>query len=188
MIKIRNIISVVILCLCVNITQAQVSFELDSLKISHVAWICPNNVVITNFAYGPHLRMHFSIKNNGTDTISIRTKDLNICVESSQFEGVNCKETFVELQNVDSLIIIPPNSTFNFRGTNDLVVTGEVTVGLNYRKTDFLPFLTRLLKDATFVLTISEHQIFHAPVKNCYIAAPFFVDGTFNESIFSPVH
>ncbi len=184
--KIRNVIYVVILCLCVNITQAQVSFELDSLKISHVTWMCPNNVVITHFAYGPHLRMLFSIKNNGTDTITLRTKDLNVCIESSQFEGVNCKETFVELQDVDSLIVIPPNSAFKFRGANDLVVAGEETVDLNYRKTDFLPFLTRMLKDAAFVLTISEQQIFRATVRNCYVAAPFFVDGTFNESIFSP--
>ncbi len=184
--KIKNIISVVILCLSVNITQAQVSFELDSLKISHVTWICPNNVVITHFAYGPHLRMLFSIKNNGIDTITMRSKDFNICVESSQFEGVNCKETFIELQDVDSLIVIPPNSIFKFRGAIDLIVSGEVTVGLNYRETDFLPFLTRMLKDATFIFTNSERQVFHAPVKNCYIAAPFFVDGTSDESIFSP--
>lgn len=184
--KTRSIIFVVILCICVNITQAQVSFELDSLKISHVTWICPNNVLITHFAEGPHLRMLFSIKNNGTDTITMQSKDLNICVKSNQFEGVNCKETFVELQDVDSLIVIPPNSMFKFRGANDLVVAGEVSVDLNYRKTDFLPFLTRMLKDATFILTISERQIFHAPIKNCYIAAPFFVDGTSNESILSP--
>lgn len=183
--KNRNIISAVILCLCVNITQAQVSFELDSLKISHVAWICPNNVLITHFAYGPHLSMLFSINNSGADTITMRTKDFDILVESRRFEGVNRKEVFLELQNTDSLIVIPPNSTFRFRGSIDLVVTGDVTVDLNYRRTDFLPFLSQMIKDARFILTISERQVFHAPVKNCYIAAPFFVDGTSGESIFS---
>lgn len=184
--KIRFIVVIVILCIS-NITHSQISFELDSLKISHVTWICQSNVVITHFAYGPHLRMVFSMKNNGVDTIIVGVRDLHVCINSQAFEGGECKETFLEL-HTDSLLVIPPNTKVKIRGSNDLVETGEVIEDLNYRMTTFMPFITQMLKDATFILTISGHQVYTAPIRNCYIGSPFFVDGTFNESIFSPNH
>ena len=164
---------------------SQISFSIDSLNVSRVIWLCQNDVVIEDFAYGPHFNILFSVKNNGKDTIRIHYEDLSIYIaKDSKRDG--WKKVLYNTDIVgDTIINIPPYSSNFFRGYVDWNLTGEITTGLNYRLVNFLPNIEKILKETKIIIKIPDFDNISVPYRNCYTEKPFFVDGTGNESIYN---
>lgn len=167
-----------------DVAFSQISFNVDSLKISNVIWICRGDMVIEDFAYGPHSHLVCSIKNNSTDTLFIHTKNVKMYLESRIKNYKHREINNIMPQSNDSMLVILPNSKQNIIGEIDLFcLYGKTTIGLNYRLVNFLPEITKMLKRACVILKVTDLHTLKAPIKNCYIENDFFIDQTFHQSI-----
>lgn len=164
---------------------SQISFTIDSLNVSRVIWLCQNDVVIEDFAYGPHFNILFSVKNNGRDTIRLHFEDISIYVVEDSKRNNWQKEIYKKDYGCDTTINIPPNSSNYFWGYVDWNLTGEITTGLNYRLVNFLPNIEKILKETKIIIKTPDFDSISVPYRNCYTEKPFFVDGTGNESIYN---
>lgn len=161
---------------------SQISFSIDTLKISNVVWMCRDDVVIEDFAYGPHFDMLFSLNNNSKDTLLIHSNNLHIYIN---WEVDNLrKEIISQFQSKDSMIIIKPDSSIRFWGYYDFVLTGEITRELNYRMVSFLPQINRILKHTMVTFETPYFNNVWTRFKNCFINKPFLLtEQTMNQFI-----
>lgn len=163
----------------------QLSFSVDSLKISEVLWLCQNDAVLTHFAYGPCFNMSFSIKNNSNDTILIAKNDIKVFIEKKRRYKQEKKEVTIYFVKSDSILVLNPFTTVYFYGFYRCVMEQETTTGNNYRLVNFLPQIEDMLKSTILVLEIPNHEKITTIFKNCFTAKPFFVDGTTKETIYN---
>lgn len=171
----------------INRGLSQVTLTVDSLFVSEAMWLCQNDVVITHFAYGPHFNMCFSIKNTSKDTISVPAEKIHMNISYKHRRVRWKKETVIDLIK-DSTLLIYPNSTISIRGHNFIMMDGVVSTGLNYRLVNFLPEIEKIINHSVVVLEIDGIGRATGIFKNCFTKTPFFVDGTFNESIHGPTN
>lgn len=177
----EKIIIFVIFCFFSGKSFSQLSFSIDSLNISKVIWLCQNTVVIEDFAYGPRFDMQFSIRNCGQDTIRLHSKYIQIHLK---YKHKWQKEIFTELQTLDSILLLAPDSTLFFEGYINLVLTGKIMTGNNYRLVNFLPQIERIVKHSEIVLEVPGFNRISSVFKNCFTKKLFFIDGTDEESIY----
>ena len=78
---IKYFITILTFCTFAVKSYSQLSFSIDTLKISDVFWLCEKDVWIEDFAYGPCFNMLFSIKNDGHDTVAIRYDVIKLYLE-----------------------------------------------------------------------------------------------------------
>ena len=181
---IKYIAAIVMYCIYAEASHSQLTFSIDTLKISDVFWLSERNVWIEDFAYGPCFKMLFSIKNNGNSTVKIRTDDFNLHIEYGKAMKKK-KEPVLDFQKADSVLFIPPDSTVVFRGQVFFWdMKGEITTEMNYRFVNFLPDITRVVENAKAIIVIPGFEIMKASFKNCYMEKTLFHDGTFYESIY----
>lgn len=182
---IKYFITILTFCIFAVKSYSQLSFSIDTLKISDVFWLCEKNVWIEDFAYGPCFNMFFSIKNDGHDTVSIRYDVIKLYLEYGRKMSRKKKEPILNFPETETILIIPPNSSVDFWGQVFFYeMNGEISTEMNYRFVNFLPDITKIIESAKVVIAIPGFEIMKASFKNCFTGNTFFHDGTFRESIF----
>ena len=95
------------------------------------------------------------------------------------------KEPILNLQETETILIIPPDSSADFWGQVFFYeMVGEISTEMNYRFVNFLPDITRVIESAKVIIAIPGFEIMKASFKNCFTGKALFHDGTFHESIF----
>lgn len=166
-------------------TFSQITFSVDSLKISKVLWLCQNDVVIEDFAYGPHFKMMFSIKNTSQEVVCIPSSLVNIQIRRIPKQRKRRHEVFPLFQACDSIIVLNPNCSVSFWGYTDWNLTGDIIAGNNYRLVCFIRQIEKILQKSKVILDIQGLYKEKATFKNCYSEKNFFIDGTAKESIYN---
>lgn len=173
-------------------SHAQVEFCVDSLIANNVIWISRGDVWIEDFANGPYFDLVFSIANRTSDTMQISPNDIQVHASfdftfQNRHEYNFEKKVSLRFGNEDSLVIIPPDTTFYFKGRIWFMAIDEAenTWDPNYNMVNYLPLITDMLRNATCTLMLFKNNTERAFINNCYVGKCFFVDGTYGiESIF----
>lgn len=174
-----------VLCLFAKNSYSQAVFSIDSLKISDVFWLCQKDVWIEGFAYGPCLKMLFSIKNNGNDTIKINSDAIKLHLEYGCKIARRTKNIIVYFSESDTMLVIPPDSTIVFWGQTFFYgIDGDITTDMNYKFVNFLPSITKIIANAKAIIAIPGFNKMEESFKNCFTDKYLFHDGTFRESIY----
>ena len=181
----KYFITILTFCIFAVKSYSQLSFSIDTLKISDVFWLCEKDVWIEDFAYGPCFNMLFSIKNDGDDTVAIRYDDIKLFLEYGRKMSRKKKEPILNFPETETILIIPPNSSVDFWGQAFFYeMDGEISIEMNYKFVNFLPDITRIIESAKVIIAIPGFEIMKASFKNCFTEKTLFRDGTLRESIF----
>ncbi len=178
------LILMLLFCSSIQNSHSQVTLSVDSLHIKEVIWLCQDDVWIEDFAYGPRLKMCFSMKNISNDTISVPIDNIHISISYKYKRERWKKNIILDFKTHDSTLVLYPNSTVYFEGNFFTLLPGEITTGTNYRLVNFLPVLDKIIHYSKVVLEIDGIGDAETTFNNCFTAKPFFIDGTSHESIY----